>query len=572
MGANNLSWRLKLASGFLFIVFLVGMVGTIGISGLSTVNSEGSNIFTDNLRAIEILNQIRTDFSLNRSATVLFYYTTDKAKKEDLKQQITDASASNNKNEQNYENVYGNTLSSTKKQLYDAFKNSQVEYRDRRTKMIQLVEEGNLVDAGTLLNQALLSNDNAFTSLDKLISYNEQEASQREVSNQSVYEHTRIIMISLIGLSIVLGLIVGFYLSQNLTRRLSMIVGFAHAFGSGDLTHQLTIHGKDELGQLGVDINKATANMRIMVSEIIGDCQTMNAQSKEFSATIEEISAIMLTIQQSTEQIAQGTEELSASTEEVGASATEIQEFTKQLTAKADEGQKNAFAIKKRASEVMERGIRAVSGAEIIYRDKESKVNQAIDDAKVVEKIKVMAETIGSIAEQTNLLSLNASIEAARAGDAGRGFAVVAGEVGKLAEQSQSAVENIHNVVSVVQKAFDNLILNTQELLGFIETKVRPDYEAYAQTGTQYEDDARFVNEMSQELAFSTQSMNQVITQISQAIQSVTATAEESASSSEEISKSISQTAMAIEQSSEAAQAQVQLVAKLSELVGRFKV
>lgn len=85
--------------------------------------------------------------------------------------------------------------------------------------------------------------------------------------------------------------------------------------------------------------------VRELLVAIWDGSQTMSAQSEELSAT-------MQSIQQSPEQIAQGTEELSASTEEVGASAFEIQEFTKQLTTKADEGQKNALAIKERASEV----------------------------------------------------------------------------------------------------------------------------------------------------------------------------------------------------------------------------
>ncbi|CAA7600092.1 Methyl-accepting chemotaxis protein (MCP) signalling domain [Acididesulfobacillus acetoxydans] len=287
---------------------------------------------------------------------------------------------------------------------------------------------------------------------------------------------------------------------------------------------------------------------------------------------MEELSATMQTIQGSAEQIAQGTEELTASTEEMGASAWEMQEFTKQLTVRADTGRNNALAIKERASEIRSRGVRAVEEANVIYKDKEAKVRQALEQSKAVDQIKVMAEAIGGIAQQTNLLSLNASIEAARAGEAGRGFAVVADEVRKLAEQSETAVSNIHNVVSDVQKVFGNLVTNTQALLVFIETKVRPDYEAYAQTGNQYEEDSKFVTEMSQELAEATLSMSKVIAQISATIQNVAATAEESASGSEEISSIVDQTATAVEQVNQSAQAQARLAGKLSELVGKFKV
>lgn len=551
---------------------MVGLVGLIGVKNLTTINANGSRIYSNDLMATEKLNNIRSKFLENRSSAILFYYTSDKAKQQDIKQLISVNSESNNKNEQDYEKVYGSTLADSEKQLYDEFKKSQVDYRDKRTKMIQLVEEGNLQEASTIMEQVFQANDQSIESLDKLITAHEQDADHRQASNQNDYGRTLVVMFSLIGLSIVFALALGLFLSRNLTKRLGNIVRFAEALGNDDLTQQLTIYGSDEIEQLGVSINKATQNMEELVKAIGDSCQTMNAQSEELSATTEELLATMQTIEQSTQQIVQGSEELSASTEEVGASSSEILEFTKQLATKANEGQHNASEIKDRASDVKSRGSKAVYDAASLYNDKEAKVKKALDDAKVVEEIKVMAETIGSISEQTNLLSLNASIEAARAGEAGRGFSVVADEVRELAEQSQLAVGNINNVISVVQKAFDNLILNTQELLEFIENKVRPDYEAYAQTGTQYEEDASFVNQMSEELASATQSMSRVITQISQAIQNVTVTAEESTSSSEEISKSITQTTMAIEQVSQAAQAQVQLAGKLSELVGKFKV
>lgn len=85
------------------------------------------------------------------------------------------------------------------------------------------------------------------------------------------------------------------------------------------------------------------------------------------------------------------------------------------------------------------------------------------------------------------------------------------------------------------------------ELLAFIKTKVRPDYEAYVQTGSQYEKDSQFVTEMSKELAEATLSMSEIIHQISSAIQNVAVIAEESAANSEEISTSVVQTTTAVE-------------------------
>ena len=569
---NNVPWKVKLTTGFVIIALLVALVGYIGISDMQTIEASGESIYSDNFAALQDLNQIQATFEQNRAASILLYATRDKTQQQEVLQQIETIKAANNKAQQEYDKNFLETLSAEEKGYYNAFKAAQEEWRSQRDKLVQLVNAGNYAEAGAVLQEALKANDKALASLDKIVSFLENEAKNRVDKNHETFISSRTTMIAILGFSLLFALVLGLYLSLSLSRRLSHIVQFAEAFGQGNLTQELALYGRDEVGQLGDALKQAVEKVRELLLAIRDGSQTLSAQSEELSATMEELSATMQTIQQSTEQIAQGTEELSASTEEVGASAVEIQEYTKQLNQKAKDGQENALAIKVRASEVKTKGIKAVSEADDIYRDKEAKVKQALEQSKVVDEIKVMAETIGGIAEQTNLLSLNASIEAARAGDAGRGFAVVADEVRKLAEQSQLAVGNIHKVINDVQRAFNNLMGNTQELLTFIETKVRPDYEAYAKTGSQYEEDSNFVTEMSKELAEATLTMHEIISQIGSAIQNVTETAQESASSSEEISSSVVQTTTAIEEVNQSAQAQAELANKLSELVAKFKV
>ena len=96
------------------------------------------------------------------------------------------------------------------------------------------------------------------------------------------------------------------------------------------------------------------------------------------------------------------------------------------------------------------------------------RLEQALEEAKVVEQIGVLADSILAITGQTNLLALNASIEAARAGEAGKGFAVVAEEIRVLAEQSKDAVANIQAVTENVDNAVANLANDSNHLLDFV--------------------------------------------------------------------------------------------------------
>ena len=121
------------------------------------------------------------------------------------------------------------------------------------------------------------------------------------------------------------------------------------------------------------------------------------------------------------------------------------------LSNKALEGSNIASNSKERAIEVKNNGIISIEETRKLYNEKKKKGLRAIEDGKIVENIKVMADTISSISEQTNMLALNAAIEAARAGEQGKGFAVVAEEVRKLAEQSSLAVPNIQDTIVKVQ-------------------------------------------------------------------------------------------------------------------------
>ncbi|HVJ50055.1 methyl-accepting chemotaxis protein [Desulfitobacterium sp.] len=570
---NNLTWKFKLIAGFIIISLLVGLIGYFGITDMQKINTDGSLIYTDNLKPIIDLNQIGTTLRDSTSATQSLSVTQDRTQQQSIRQQMESLKNQNMKYEQDYEKTFLPVLSTEEKTEYTSYKKFMTDYWSQQDQVMKLMDTGKYAEAGQILQDTLMkTDDKALLSLDNLITIVENEAQSRSNNNQKAYSSSRNMMLGIIGFSVLLALIIGLYLAFSLSRRLSQIVEFSEAFGEGNLSHELNLHGRDEVGQLGTALTQAVQKVRKLLVAIQDSSQTVSAQSEETSAIMEELSATMQMIQQSTEQIARGTEELSASSEEVGASSLEMEEFTKQLNQQAKEGQQNSLAIKERASEVKIKGTRAVSESDAIYKDKEVKVRQALEQSKVMEEIKLMAETIGGIAEQTNLLSLNASIEAARAGEAGRGFAVVADEVRKLAEESQTAVNNIRSVISNVQNAFSNLMGNTQELLTFIEDKVQPDYKEYAETGSQYEEDAHFVHEMSKGLADATLSMHEIISQISSAIQNVSATAQETAASSEEITSSVTQTSTAFEQVAQSAQAQAELATKLSELVANFKL
>jgi len=196
----------------------------------------------------------------------------------------------------------------------------------------------------------------------------------------------------------------------------------------------------------------------------------------------------------------------------------------------------------------------------------------AIEEGKVVDNIKVMADTIASISEQTNLLALNAAIEAARAGEQGKGFSVVAEEVRKLAEQSSQAVTGIQDTIIKVQDAFKNLSKNGSEVLKFINENVHQQFDYFGGIGNQYYNDSDFVSRMSEEIASMSEEITATIGQVSEAVQNMSETAQESSENAETIKTSIHETTKAVEQVALTAQNQAELAQKLNEMVHKFKL
>ena len=164
-------------------------------------------------------------------------------------------------------------------------------------------------------------------------------------------------------------------------------------------------------------------------------------------------------------------------------------------------------------------------------------MQEALTEAKIVDDINKMVETISKIAKQTELLALNASIEAARAGTYGRGFAVVADEIRLLSEQSEASVESIRSLTEKVQHTMDALVQNSQQLLSFIEKKVQKDYAFFVGAGLEYREDSLSFLSVSDHIEQQLQEISQEIREMNQAVEDVARNIMESVQATENISR-----------------------------------
>lgn len=379
-----------------------------------------------------------------------------------------------------------------------------------------------------------------------------------------------IIILSIV--SIIIAISAAIYMHKNIISRLNNLKNFAIKLAEYDFAEDVEIIKDDEIGATGRELNTAQKNVKELISIILNESCNISSLSQELSASVQEVSAKLDEVDNSSKNITLTMTETSATAEEIAASIEEVNSSMENLASKAADGSANAEKIKKRAEKVKEDSKIAIKNTAQVREQKEKDIIKAIEDAKVVEEVKVMADAIADIAEQTNLLALNAAIEAARAGESGKGFAVVAEEVRKLAEESSQTVITIQSTISKIQDAVKNLSENSNDILNFMSNEVDSQLQAYSKIGEKYSSDGEFISSMSEELVAMAQEVEATVDQITQALQSTAADVQQASVNSEEIQSEIEGSSAAIAQVANAATEQSTIAMHLTELVQKFKL
>jgi methyl-accepting chemotaxis protein len=155
-------------------------------------------------------------------------------------------------------------------------------------------------------------------------------------------------------------------------------------------------------------------------------------------------------------------------------------------------------------------------------------LEQSVRDSAKVAQIDELTNDILSIASQTNLLALNASIEAARAGEAGRGFAVVADEIGNLATNSKNTASRIQEISAEVTEAVQSLASNASEMITFINETVLHDYDAFVESGENYNVTADIMDDLLSQFTKKAENLHGIMNDMALAVEDITSSVSES--------------------------------------------
>ncbi len=235
------------------------------------------------------------------------------------------------------------------------------------------------------------------------------------------------------------------------------------AMTNGDFTVEIKAGSNDEIGVMSGYVQQFIRTMRQMIASIHTVSDKLGEQAGDSDKISREMYEASRLQGQSMRELNTTVEQLSMSVGEIANHATTLAMVvadTKDDGEQVDSKMQETVAVSRSGQEDLQR----VNSAMELINVSVQKLQQSIDEVgKASKEITNITEIIGNIADQTSLLSLNASIEAARAGDAGRGFAVVATEIGQLANTSADAVHNIEGLISQINSLVGDTVKQTKE-------------------------------------------------------------------------------------------------------------
>jgi len=566
---SNMKIFKKLMLVFTIISLLTFIVGAVTVSKCNNINSKLKNTYNIDLKGTNALKELKINVTELRADVLFLRDKNNRSSMNDTIEEINNLETKDNSILESYKSAI---VAEESKNMYSELTVCLDKWRTSRGKFVDLVKQNDYVGAEKHYKDITKYRKAVFSLLDNEINSSFKRAQNNYNESEKIFKSALYLSIVMIVLSVGVSIFLGILMARHINNPLKKIEKMAERFSKFDFSKSIDITRNDEFGKVAKSLNSSQENVAELIKTIISNAGDMSASSEELSATSEELSSKASSINSAVSNIVIGIQDSSASSEEINASVEEVNSNINELSSKTMEESSNSNESKNRAVKASEYVKKSVVETKKLYEDKKKVIVAALEAGKVVDNIKVMADTIADISEQTNLLALNAAIEAARAGEAGKGFSVVADEIRKLAEQSSESVAGIDKTIVNVQEAFENISLHSNEVLEFINEDVISKFGNFQNVGQNYYDDSDFINKSSEEIAAMSQELTATIGEIGNASQTMAETQQKTSEHADEIKSSVNEVSKATEQVAITAQNQALLAQKLNEMVSKFKI
>lgn len=430
--------------------------------------------------------------------------------------------------------------------LYAEYDSAFQKSKEVNNQIISLIQAGKKEEAAALFSEQ--GEPLIETSIKNASALMDSFKTTGDSLSKSLTRSSTIMLIAIVA-AIIISSIVSMMLSSYITKGISTpirsLVETANEISNGNLNVEVNIDSEDELGVLGRAFKETVQNLNLYINDIShtlgqvakGDLTVQSGVrykgsfielQQSIDNILSSLNSTLIQIESSASMVSSGSEQIASAGQSLSQGAMEqasaVEELNATLTDVAQQVDNNAESAKEAFNKT------SFIGGEIkksnIKMDEMLEAMSKISESS--KQIEAIMHTIEDIASQTNLLSLNAAIEAARAGDAGKGFAVVADEIRELANQSSDAAKNTSQLIKSSLDAVENGTRIADETAGSLHVVVDGVYEM--------QDNVENISSASQKQSVAINEVTQAVDQISSIVQNNSAAAQESAASSEELS------------------------------------
>jgi methyl-accepting chemotaxis protein len=537
----RLSVGAKVLGGFGLVIGLLMIACGIALYNLAVLSGLTERMYEHELGIIRDIGELRSAVDSHRLATLQVPDANEAAERDTLSNSIRNSEATiTRKIGELRAEVERNDARALVNQLEAAW----TSYKMANDQMLAAIGAGNIDEALRLQRTTTRDRRAPLTgTLDQLLTLQDQAAAESAQAAVQTYQTVRNVTLGIFLLGMIVAIGIGLWLSRSIGLGLRTAATSASLIAEGDLTQTVPIKSTDEVGALGTAFNQMVRGLRAMTADVRDGAQELAASTSEILASVTQQSASM--VEQAT-----AVSQTTATVDEVRVTAEQAREKGQVVAAQSQD-----------ATETAARGLTAIdtatAGMDDIRARVESIAERILQLSEQTQQVGEIITTVADLADQSNLLAVNAAIEASRAGEQGRGFAVVAQEVRTLAERSKAATIQVRTILTEIQRATNAAVLATEQ-------------------GTKGADEgARLVEQAGQTI----RELDRTIQQSADAAQMIVASVgqvgigmDQIAAAMNSINQSTNETTAGTRQLQRSAESMNDLVQRLTDRVGRYRL
>jgi methyl-accepting chemotaxis protein WspA len=428
--------RWRIVTSFAVILVLMMVMATVAYVLLSRIDRLTKEIEEDVVAGLSYSQQILVERYANYSLTRDYVFRTDAAAKQKARSGILESRAYT----ETIITQYTATITSPDEQaLFESFKAARDQYLLAQDSILVIgLDPKRREEAIKAIDTSLLpAFDKAQTLVEAIVDQNRTEVTVSTRLIDAAVKRAIAGVLATVGVGLVVALISGYLLLGAVTRPLARLVSILDVMRTGDLSGRLTVD--DEFGTLARGFNRMTDDLVRLVEQVQQSGVQVNTSVTEIAVTAKEQQATASEIAATTTEIGATSREISSRSKHLVGTMNEVATMAEQSAFVASQGQSGLTHMEETMRRVMDAAA-AINAKLAVLNEKAGSISQVVT-------------TITKVADQTNLLSLNAAIEAEKAGEYGRGFAVVATEIRRLADQTAVATYDIEQMVREIQSA-----------------------------------------------------------------------------------------------------------------------